>query len=436
MNLAPQPFAPPPRADRRRVLGAGLAVMAGHPLASAQMRIDVSGIGATQYPISIARFPVEGRVPLEVAAVVRADLARSGAFRLVDTAAALSETANPDFGDLRAKGADAVVGGSVTRLADGRYDIRFRLHDVVRANAIGGEAFVAAEADLRYAGHRIADWIHEKLTGERGIFATRIVFVSRSAGRYRLDVADWDGENIVSPLRSAEPVMSPAWAPDGKRLAYVSFESGKPVVYVHTLASGQRMAVANFRGSNSAPAWSPDGRTLAVTLTREGLSQVFLLNADGSGSPRRLTTSAGIDTEPAFSPDGRGLYFTSDRGGSPQIYRMPIDGGEAARVTFSAPYSVSARPSPDGRSLAYISRREGRYLVTLRNLASGAEQILSDGGREESPSFAPNGRWILFATQAGGRDSLMAVTVDGRVKQRLSSSLGDIREPSWGPFTQ
>ena len=434
------PMSASPASSLRRTLmaaaAAPVAAMLWPVAAQAQMRIDVSGVGATQYPIAIAAFAVEGKLPQEVVEVLRADLARSGTFRLVEAGATLSDTATPNFADLRGRGADAVAGGSITRLADGRFDIRFRLHDVVQSRSLGGESFLASEADLRYAAHRMADWIFQKITGERGIFATRLLFVSRQAQRYRLNVADWDGENVLTPLNSAEPIMSPAWSPDGGRLAYVSFETGKPVVYVHELASGRRKAVANFRGSNSAPAWSPDGRALAVTLTREGLSQVFLINADGSGSAKRLTTSPGIDTEPSFSPDGRGLYFTSDRGGSPQIYRMPVDGGEAVRITFNSPYNVSARPSPDGRSLAFITRRDGRYLVALRNLTTGAEQMLSDGGREESPSFSPNGKWILYATQSGRRESLVAVTVDGRVKQRLSSSLGDIREPSWGPFTQ
>jgi TolB protein len=424
---------------RRRAL-ARAAMAAGAlgwrtPASAQPVQIDVRGVGATVYPVAVPRFATDGRIATDLTEVIRSDLQRSGTFRLVEMPGVLADTATPDFPGLRGRGADTVLGGTVTRLADGRHDVRFRLHDVVNGRLLGGEAFVALETDLRYAAHRIADWIHQKIVGERGIFTTRIVYVSRQASRWRLNVADWDGENVASPLASGEPVMSPCWSPEGSRLAYVSFESGKPVVYVHTLATGQRRVVADFRGSNSAPAWSPDGRLLAVSLTREGLSQVFLLNADGSGSPRRLTTSPGIDTEPAFSPDGRGLYFSSDRGGSPQIYRMPIEGGEPARVTFNGSYNVSARPSPDGRSLAFITRREGRYLVALRDLAAGTEQLLSDGGREESPSFAPNGRWVMFATQSGGRDALMAVTLDGRVKHRLGSPQGDIREPSWGPFS-
>lgn len=423
---------------RRRFLQTlgGLTASSGMPLTAAQMRIDVTGVGASQYPLAIPGFMVNGPQGAELVAVIRSDLARSGAFRLIETTGPLSESAAPNFQELRTRGADAVLAGSVNRLADGRYEIRYRLSDTVRQTSLGGESMLAREGDLRYAAHRIADWVFEQLTGEKGIFSTRIAFVSKQAGRFRLNIADWDGENVQSPLASAEPIISPSWSMDGTRLAYVSFETRKPVVYVHTLATGQRRAVADFKGSNSAPAWSPDGRTLAVALTRDGLSQIYLVASDGSGQARRLTTSGGIDTEPAFAPDGRMLYFTSDRGGSPQIYRMPVSGGEAVRVTFGGSYNVSPRVSPDGKLLAFVTRRDGRYLIATRDLASGAEQLLSDGGREESPSFAPSGRWILYATQSGGRDTLMAASVDGRVKQRLTSSLGDIREPTWGPFAQ
>ncbi len=407
------------------------------PAGHAQMRIDVSGVGATQYPIAIANFAADSRVPQQIADIVRSDLARSGAFRVIDPQATLSDTATPDHAGMRARGADAVLGGSVARLADGRYDIRYRLSDAVRQNVIGGESLVVSEADLRYGAHRVADWVFEKITGEKGIFSTRIAFVSKQGNRFRLNIADWDGENVVSPLNSPEPIISPSWSPDGSRIAYVSFESRKPVVYVHTLATGQRMPVANFKGSNSAPAWSPDGRTLAVALTRDGLSQIYLIDSNGSGAPRRITSSPGIDTEPAFSPDGKSIYFTSDRGGSPQIYRMASDGSGASRVTFSASYNVSPRVSPDGRLLSYVTRRDGRYLIVVRDIASpDGETILSETGREESPSFAPNGRWVMFATHNAGRDSLVAVTVDGRVRQRLTSGAGDIREPTWGPFAR
>jgi len=404
--------------------------------AAAQTRIDVSGVGATQLPISIATFANEGRAALDVAAVVRGDLTRSGAFRVIDPRETVSDTAAVDFHTARNQGADTFVAGSVVRLADGRFDIRYRLYDTTRQTPIASESLVAAEADLRLAGHRIADAIFEKLTGEKGVFSTRIAYVTREGNRFRLNVADWDGENVQSPLLSPEPIISPAWSPDGTRLAYVSFEQKKPVVYVHTLATGQRIAVANFKGSNSAPAWSPDGRTLAVALTLDGLSQIYLINAADGANARRLTTSSAIDTEPMFSPDGTQLFFTSDRGGSPQIYRMPVAGGDARRVTFGSSYNVSPRVSPDGRHLAFLTRRDGRYFVGMKDLTSGNETVLTDSGREESPSFAPNGRWVMYTTQVGGRDILMATSTDGRVRQRLTSTVGDIREPAWGPYAR
>jgi TolB protein len=403
-------------------------------VATAQTRIDVSGVGATQLPIAIANFAGPERLPQDIAAIVRSDLSRIGAFRVIDPQQTVGESASVDFAGMKARGAETFVSGSVLRQSDGRYDVRYRLHDVVKQSQLGGEAVLASEPDLRLAAHRIADSIYQRLTGERGIFSTRIAFVTKQGSRYRLNIADWDGENVQSPLVSPEPIISPSWSPDGSRLAYVSFEAKKPVVYVHTLATGERRAVANFKGSNSAPAWSPDGRTLAVALTLDGLSQIYLINAaDGSGS-RRLTQSSAIDTEPVFAPDGRTLYFTSDRGGAPQIYRMPVSGGDAARVTFGSNYNTSARISPDGRYMAFLTRRDGRFFVGLKDLNGGNESVLTEGGQEEAPSFAPNGQWVMYSTRSGGRETLMATSVDGRIRQRLTSSLGDIREPAWGPF--
>jgi TolB protein len=421
-----------PHPTRRLLLGG--AACLPFSVASAQMRIDVSGVGASLLPIAIANFVNENRSAQETVNIVRADLARSGSFRVIDPQVTLSEIAQPNYADLRSKGADTVLTGSIVRLADGRFDVRFRLLDTVRQTVLLGESVLVSESDLRYGAHRISDLVFEKLTGERGIFSTRIAFVTVASGRYRLNLADWDGENMLTALTSPEPIISPSWSPDGARLAYVSFESKKPVIYSHRLASGQRQVVANFKGSNSAPAFSPDGQRLAVTLTRDGGSQIYLIAADGSGSPTRVTSSNAIDTEPYFAPDGRNLFFTSDRGGSPQIYRVGISGADPVRVSFNGPYNVSPKVSPDGRSLAYISRREGRYLVILRELSSGNERVMSESGTEESPSFAPNGKWILYATRSGNRDLLVAVSIDGRVRQRLSTQAGDIREPTWGPF--
>ncbi len=404
-------------------------------IARAQVTIDVSGVSTTQIPIAIAGFTTEQAGNTDVAAVIRSDLGRSGSFKLIDGMPPTSELASIDYATWRNKSVDALVTGSVTKLANGKYDVRFRLSDTLSQKAIENLSIVSTEGDMRATGHRIADIVFEKLTGEKGIFSTRIAFVSKGAGMFKLNVADWDGDNIQTALNSPEPIMSPSWAPDGSRLAYVSFENKKPVVYVQNIFTQQRSVVANQKGSNSAPAWAPDGKTLAVALTKHGLSQIYAVNADGTGL-RRLSESSAIDTEPRFSPDGSTIYFTSDRGGSPQIYRMPAAGGEAKRVTFNGTYNVSPRISPDGKRLAYLTRRDGKYSLALRDLSGTSDQILTDTGRDESPSFSPNGKWVLYATRTAGKDFLMAITTDSKVKQRLTSSGSEIREPSWGPFVR
>lgn len=403
--------------------------------AAAQLRVEITGVGSNQFPVSVANFRRDGEIPQPVDEIIRADLQRSGRFRMIDAGAApIAETAAVSFTEFKGRGADALVVGSIARLADGRFDLRFRLYDTVKQTQLDALSYVSTAAELRLNAHRIADRIFEKLTGERGVFATRIAYVVQLAkASFELQIADSDGANAQPALRSREPIMSPAWSADGTRLAYVSFESGKPVVYVHTIATGQRRVLANFHGSNSAPAWAPDGNRLAVVLTRDGLSQIYSINADGS-NVQRLTRSSGIDTEPVFSPDGRFIYFTSDRGGGPQVYRMNADGSGVARVTFSGDYNVSPRVSPDGRLLAYVGRRGGRFQVHTLDLATNQEMALTDTALDESPSFAPNGRMLLYATEIGRRGILASVSVDGRVKVRLSGPSGDVREPTWGPF--
>ncbi len=419
---------------RRKLIGACVASAALVPLARAQFRVEISGVGATQVPIAIARFRDEERVNQSPSAIIRADLERSGLFRNVDTTVAMDETSQPAMNDWRGRAADALVAGSVSRLADGRFDVRFKLWDVVKGVEIGGQSNAVEAGDLRLAAHRIADYVHEKLTGEKGVFSTRIAYVTKGGARFALRVADADGEGGQVALNSAEPIISPAWSPDGRELAYVSFETQKAVVYVQDVFSGKRRPVANFRGSNSAPAWSPDGQSLAVTLSRDGGSQLYLIGRNGDGV-RRLMSSPGIDTEPAFSPDGRTIYFVSDRGGTPQIYRVGTGGGAADRVTFSGSYNISPAISPDGRTLAYISRQGGAFrLYTMDLSGSGTPQALTDTSDDESPSFAPNGRLIIYATRAQGRDVLMTTTLDGKIKARLVSTTADVREPVWGPF--
>ena len=412
----------------------------------AQLRVEISGVGATQIPVALARFREEGlgtAVNVSVAAIIKADLERSGAFRIIDSAAGLDERSTVDLPAFRSRGADALVAGSVVRLADGRFDVRYKLWDAVRGEALLGQSKVVLQADLRLAAHRIADEIHEKLTGERGVFATRIAYVLRTGKRFSLHITDPDGEGGQVALASSEPIISPAWAPDGKRLAYVSFESQKAVVWVQDLTTGERRMVANFKGSNSAPAWSPDGQRLAVTLSQDGPAQLFVIPAQG-GTPTRLTRSSAIDTEATFSPDGKQVYFVSDRGGGPQIYRVGVDGGNPDRVTFNGDYNISPAVSPDGKMLAFITRRGGGFRLMVQELGNGASNgssnsaanAITDTQDDESPSFAPNGRMIVYATRAQGVDVLMTTTLDGKIKTRLLSSGADMREPAWGPFAR
>jgi TolB protein len=410
--------------------------------AGAQLSIEITGAGGQRIPIAVAPFAGEGALGSGnspgITAIVRADLERSGLFRMLEVPAInppLTEASTVNFAEWRARLADAVVLGSVAARPDGRFEVRFKLFDTVKGADLSGVAYTLSREQVRTTAHRIADYIYEKLTGEKGVFSTRIAFVVKRGNRFELQIADADGAGEETALASLEPIISPAWSPDGRRLAYVSFENKKPVVYVHSLADGKRHVAANFKGSNSAPTWSPDGARLAVSLSRDGGSQIFLVNADGSGV-RRLAQSSGIDTEPVFSPDGQTIYFTSDRGGSPQIYRMPAGGGEAHRVTFDGTYNVSPRISPDGKALAYIARNSGKFQVATMDLATRQVQVLTDSDKDESPSFAPNGRMILLATVNAGRGVLFAVSSDGRIKQRLPYAGGDVREPAWGPFVK
>jgi TolB protein len=425
--------------SRRHLLtqAAALPLMA-MPLtdALAQFRVEVSGAGVTQIPISAVSFRDNSLVNQDMAAIVRADLERSGQFKFIEPLPVrMDETSSPDLAAWREKGTDALLTGSVSRLADGRYDVRFRLWDSVRGQDLKGLSFPSSPAELRNAAHKIADYIYEKLTGEKGVFATRIAYVTKAGSQYRLLVADADGEGAQAAFTSPEPIISPSWSPRGGQLAYVSFESRKPVIYSHDVATGKRRLLASFRGSNSAPSWSPDGRQVVATLSISGNAQIYAMDANG-GQPRRLTQSGSIDTEPVFSADGRAIYFVSDRGGSPQIYRMGTQGDNPQRLTFTGNYNISPSPSPDGRWLAFISRVNGAFRLHVMDLNNGNVTALSDASADESPSFAPNSRLIVYATRDRGQEALMTSTVDGRVKTRLTGAQGDIREPEWGPFVR
>lgn len=408
------------------------AVMANS--AQAQMRVEISGVGSNQIPIAVAAFASEEISPQLVSSIIRDDLNRSGYFRLIDVGSAISETATVDFENWKGKGAAALVVGSVQKRGEGRFDVRYKLFDVLKGDMLSGFSMDTPSPKVRLTAHKIADDIYEKLTGIPGVFSTRIAYVTKAGTEYRLEISDADGEGVQVALSSKEPIISPIWSPDGMKVAYVSMELKKPIVYVQNLMTGQRTTVANFKGNNSSPSWSPDGSKLLVTLSKGAIAQVYSINADGSDA-QRLSNSGGIDTEGRYSPDGRYIYFVSDRSGGAQIYRMNADGSEVKRITFKGSYNISPRISPDGNTMVYISRRDGGDQVYAMDLLNNGQELrLSDTNRDESPSFAPNGRYVLYATQTGRRGTLGIASTDAKVKQKLTIQAGEIREPTWGPF--
>jgi TolB protein len=414
--------------------GLAIALLAYSSLAAAVLEIEIIGAGENQIPIALVPFGGDEKLATEINQVVAGDLQRSGLFRLVDPAGksphAVSEV---NYADWQVRGADALNVGQANVLPDGRIEVQFRLLDVVKQTELGGHAVSAAAGQVRAVGHRISDLIYEKLTGDRGVFSTRIAYVNRQGSRYKLIVADSDGYNEQVVLSLTEPIMSPAWSPDGSHLAYVSFENGHAAVYVQSLYTRQRKLIANFEGSNSAPAWSPDGALMALVLTRDGSSQIYLVRPDGTGL-RRITFSGAIDTEPHFSPDGQSLLFTSDRGGSAQIYRMAVSGGPAERMTFGGGNNYSPRYRQDGKAFVFAHRENGQFYIANQDFQSGQMELLTAGGWEKKPSYAPNGKLILYASEGRGRGILATVSSDGRVKQNMYTQSGDAREPVWGPL--
>jgi TolB protein len=416
---------------------AGLTLSLPWQASRAELRVDVTGVGQVQIPLVI--FGFQGEVPLaeSLLEVVRGDLGRVGEFQLIAAQAVNPEHISPNWSQVRALGGDFALTGSVRRSSDGQdLEVRWYLWDAVRQQPVGQYGFAADMVDLRVLAHKTSDALYEALTGVKGIFSTRLTYIRKSGKQYQLCVCDSDGENTKTALVSSEPLMSPRWSPDGSQLAYVSFETRKPVVYVQDLASGDRKVAAGFRGSNSAPAWSPDGRYLVVTLTQDGNSQLYLMGAQGEGLTR-LTQTLAIDTEATFSPDGQSLYFVSDRGGTPQIYRMPSRGGRAERVTFGVEYAISPALSPDGHYLAFVSRgASGQFRVKLMELSSGKYTDLADTVQDESPSFSPNGRLLVYATQIGLQKMLMVLSVNGKIGTKLAALGSGVMDPDWGGITQ
>ena len=415
------------------------AVLAGFVAsANAQLTIDVTTSAGRQIPIAVVEFRGEAQAPQNLTPIIINNLARTGLFRLVTTGAISqlpTEPSEVNYVDWSTRLAEALLIGGITLQPDGKFEIRYRLFDVAKQNQIASGQIIASATQFRATAHRIADEIYEKLTGERGVFSTKMAYVLKRGQRFELQVADADGFNPQTVLASPEPIGSPKWSPDGSKLAYVTFESRKSNVVVQDLITGQRRVVANFRGDNYAPSWSPNGDELLVALSRDAVSQIYAIPAAG-GEARRLTESNSIDSGPTYTPDGKTIVFFSDRSGGPQLYSIPASGGAVKRLTFEGNYNTTPRISPDVKLAAFVSREEGKLRIATIELATGLINVLTDGPRDDSPSFSPNGRTILFESKVAGRGSLGSVSVDGRIKQRLTSQNGDVREPAWGPYAR
>ena len=411
------------------------------------LQIEITQGLESATPIAVARFgrPGSGPAPPEsISTIIAADLARSGRFApLQELPQHPMRKEDVRWSDWRRLRVGSLVIGSIGQTLRGgvrEYEVEFRLFDTFSVSQLAGQRFPGVRSDrLRWLAHQISDEIYYALTGEKGAFATRIAYVTETAGQegevaYALNVADSDGGNPVVLRTSPDPIMSPAWSPDGRWLAYVSFEGGSSRIMVQELATGLRRELTAFPGINGAPAFSPDGRRLALTLSRDGSPDIYVLTLE-SGELRRLTSGPGIDTEPAWSPDGRTLVFTSDRsGGRPQLFRISAAGGGAPeRLTFDGRYNARAAFSPDGSRLAFVHESDGEYRIAVMGIGDEKIEVLTNGRLDESPTFAPNGRLILYATTERGRSALAAVSIDGRFRQRLSIDETGVRDPAWSP---
>jgi len=409
----------------------------------AQLVVEITE-GIKRRPIAIVPFGWEGNgdaMPSDVARIISDDLTRSGRFAPIPEDDMLQKPttgADVDFDDWAILGVEAVVVGRITQTGDNAYSVQFQLFDVFGRDQLVGYRMPASRGTMRRVAHRAADMIYEKLTGIAGVFDTKVSYVTSEGqgdGRlYSLIVADQDGFNENKIMESTDPIMSPAWSPDSRRLAYVSFEGNRSSIFIQTLRTGNRVQVSSRAGVNGAPAFSPDGRKLVVTLSdADGNLDLYTLDTN-TRQTKRITTHRAIDTEGSWSPDGSSIYFTSDRSGGPQIYRVSANGGSAERVTFEGSYNARPRLSPDGEKLAMVHLINGNYRIAVMDVRRKDMLVLSGGSQDESPSFAPNSDTLIYATRPGRNGVLESVTADGLIRQRLASGDGDVREPVWSPF--
>ena len=427
---------------RRCVALVVMTVAAG--AADAQLQIEITEYAGKQTPVAVVPFGWEGNdptAPYDIDDVIAADLNRSGRFRTIPETDMLQmpvASVDIDFEDWSILGVEAVIIGKLTQTDDNVYSLQFQAFDVFTREQLVGYRMPVSRGTMRIAAHRAADMIYEKLTGIPGVFGTKVAYVTaqdQSVNKlYSLVIADMDGENAHTIMESTDPIMSPAWSPDSRQLAYVSFENNVSTIFVQTLRTGNRIRVSSRPGINGAPAFSPDGRKLVLTLGGlDGNLDIHVMDL-ATRELTRLTTNRAIDTEGSWSPDGRMIYFTSDRSGGPQVYRVSVDGGAPERVTFEGGYNARPRLSPDGSKLAVVHLDRGAYRIGVIDLDSRDLLVVSTGSQDESPSFAPNSDSLIYATRQGRNGVLEMVSADGLVRQRLASGAGDVREPVWSPF--
>ena len=411
--------------------------------AQAELRVEITKGAEGAIPIAVVPFELTGDAAKLVAVsdVIGADLKRSGKFSPIDKNKLIArpkDLEEVNYKLWRVSGVDHLVIGKLKVIRANQYEVSFRLIDVFKGAQVLGYQFSANDHSLRSVSHHISDLIYEKITGQKGAFDTKVAYVTveRKQGAqpaYKLQVADTDGYNPQTVLNSSQPIMSPSWSPDGSKLAYVSFEKRKAEIFVQNLFSQKREKISAFKGINGAPVWSPDGKKIALTLSKDGNPDIYVLTL-ATKKLKQVTKHWGIDTEPSWTPDGNELVFTSSRSGKPQIYRVSAKGGSAKRLTFEGKYNASAEVSSDGRTLVFIQGEGNVFKVCTMDLQSGFVQVLTDGPLDESPSFSPNGSMILYASTDKFKGVLAAVSTDGRFKQKLVLSEGDVREPTWGPF--
>ncbi len=426
------------------VLTLGMLLSVSLASFASRLTIEITQGTRATTPVAVVPFGWQGtgpKPPDDIGRIIEENLKRSGRFTALGRQDMLSRPtsgAGINFRNWKLLNVDYLVVGKVQETAHDEYVVQVQLINVLSEKPLAGFGYPANRKTFRRLANHITDVIYEKLTGERGIFNTRMAYVTSTGGKsptYHLYVADSDGRNAQSIVRSGEPMMSPAWSPDGQKLAYVSFENRRSQIYIQNILTGQRERISGFKGINGAPAWSPDGRRLALTLSHRGNPDIYTFDIN-TRSFSQLTTNTAIDTEPEWSPDGSHILFTSDRGGKPQLYTIPAFGGRAMRITYEGDYNAGGVYSPDGKYIAMVHGRDKSYRIALLEADTGHLQILTNGILDESPSFAPNGRILLYATAGGGIGVLSAVSIDGRYQQRLASPDGDVREPAWSPYNQ